>query len=78
MRVSSPNQSPKEQFEGHLGSVEMLGPIHIISTVNVNHAQSERNVDDDKDQEENQDVQDHVRHANDDWTRGSPHQSSLN
>ena len=56
----------------------MLGPIHIISTVDVNHAQSEGNVNDDKNQEENQDVQDHVRHANDDWTRGPPHQSSLN
>ena len=78
LRISSPNQSPKEQFKGHLVSVEMLGPIHIIGAVNVNHTQSERNVDDDKNQEEDQDVQDHVRHANDDRTRRPPHQSSLN
>ena len=78
LRISSPNQGPKEQFKGHFVSVEMLGPIHVISTVNVNHAQRERNVNDDKNQEENQNIQDHVRHANDDRTRGPPHQSSLN
>ena len=54
-------------------SVEIFRSIIRINTVNMHHTQSERNVDNDKNEQKDQNVQNHVRHTNDDWSSLPPH-----
>ena len=48
LRVTSPNESPKEQFKGRFMSVEKLCSLRTVNIVDMNHTQSEGNVNNDK------------------------------
>ena len=63
--VSCPDHCPEEKLEGRLVVVEFVCPLVWVDSVDVDHAEGERDVDDDEDEEENHDVEDHVRHADD-------------
>ena len=77
MGVTRPNERPPEQLEGRLVAVEKLGPVVVVDLVHVDSDQSEAGVDYQEDEEEDEDVNDHVGHGDDDWTSLSPHQPSL-
>ena len=53
--------------------IEKLRPVIRVHIVNMNHTQSERNVNNDKNEQKDQNVQDHVGHANDNRSSLPPH-----
>ena len=78
VRVASPDQRPPEQLEGGLVRVEELGPVVVINLVNIDNHQGEADVDDNEDKEEDEYINDHVGHGDDNRPRLSPHETSLN
>ena len=57
--------------------VEELSPVVIVNLVDLDNNEGETDVDNDKDEEEHQDINDHVRHGDDDRTSLSPHEPCL-
>ena len=54
-----------------------FSPVFPIDIINIDCAESERNVNNDKNEEKDHDIKDHVGHADDDWTGLTPHETHL-
>ena len=57
--------------------VEKLGPVVVVHRVDIDCAEGETDVNDDKDEEEDHHINDHVGHGDDDGSGLPPHQASL-
>ena len=58
--------------------VEELRPVIIVNLVDIDNHQGEADVNNDKYEEEDQDINDHVCHRDDDRSSLSPHEPCLN
>ena len=54
-----------------------FSPVFPIDIIDIDCAESERDVNNDKNEEKNHDIKDHVGHADDDWTGLAPHETHL-
>ena len=58
-------------------SVEELSSVIVINIINVDCTESEADVNNNKDEKENHDINNHVGHGDDDRPSLSPHKASL-
>ena len=77
VRVARADEGPPEQLECWFVSVEELSSVIIINIIDVNSTKREADVNDDKYEEENHDIDNHIGHWDDDGSSLPPHQASL-
>ena len=73
VRDPSADESPPEQLECRLVVVEKHSSVVIIHVIDVDCAKCKADVDNDKDEEEYQNINNHVGHGDDDWASLTPH-----
>ena len=56
----------------------MFSTVYTIDVIDMNHTESEGNVNNDKNKEKYHHIQNHVRHANNNRTSLPPHQTTCN
>ena len=77
MWISSSYQRPPEKFESRFVWIEKLSSIIVINLVDINRHQSEADVDNHENEEENQDIDNHVGHGDYNGSGLTPHETSL-
>ena len=75
--VACADQSPPEQLECWFVSVEELSSVIVINIIDVDCTKRKADVNDNKDEEENQNIDNHVGHWDNDGSSLPPHQAGL-